>query len=186
MSLDQHLNGVRTALLAEIDKSKDIVFKGLLENPLINKIPESLFVNYFLPHFIGRGNNPNWVMEWISIAGTPMAEVAVFKDGTTEVLFNVPSLLYTNNLFMHKKGGDLGDIFNRYEQISSNVPMNGLSFLLNALNSKNTELMNNFNMQGANAVWMGIFHRYGLVDAAPAVTGMPVQQESNLSDFFEF
>lgn len=186
MSLDQHLNGVRNALLEEINKSKDIVFKGLLENPLINKLPESVFVNYFLPHFIGQGNNPNWVMEWISIAGTPMAEVAIFKDGTNEHLFNVPSLLYTNNLFMHKKGGDLGDIFNRYDQISANVPMNGLSFLLNALNSKNHELMNNFTMDGANAIWLTILQRYGYVNNAPAVGGPAVAQEADLNDFFEF
>ena len=185
MSLERQMQGVRDALLADIDKSKKIVFEGLLDNPLINRIPESLFVNYFLPHFIGRGNNPNWVMEWISVAGTPMAEVAVFKDGTNEILFNVPSLLYTNNLFMHKKGGDLGDIFTKFDQINANLPMNGLAFLLNALNSKNHELLSNFNMQGANSVWLHIFQRYNLVEVNPAATGNVVA-EQNLNDFFEF
>lgn len=186
MSLENQLQSVRNAILADIDKSKEIVFKGLLDNPMINQIPESLFVNYFLPHFIGNGNNPNWVMEWISVAGTPMAEVAVFKDGTNEILFNVPSLLYTNNLFMHKRGGDLGDIFNKFEQINNNLPQNGLSFLLTALNSKNHELMSNFNMQGANTVWMHIFQRYGLIATTQAVTPGPATQQANLNDFFEF
>lgn len=186
MSLERQMQGVREALLADIDKSKKIVFEGLLDNPLINRIPESVFVNYFLPHFIGRGNNPNWVMEWISIAGTPMAEVAVFKDGTNEILFNVPSLLYTNNLFMHKKGGDLGDIFTKFDQINANLPMNGLSFLLSALNSKNHELLSNFNMQGANAVWLHIFQRYNLVETSAAAPGTMAAPEQNLNDFFEF
>lgn len=186
MSLENQLASVRSAILADIDKSKEVVFKGLLDNPLINNIPESLFVNYFLPHFIGRGSNPNWVMEWISIAGTPMAEVAVFKDGTNDILFNVPSLLYTNNLFMHKKGGDLGDIFTKFEQINSNLPMNGLTFLLTALNSKNHELMSNFNMQGANAVWLHIFQRYGLVDNQVTATGVVAMPQESLDDFFEF
>lgn len=186
MSLDNQIQNVRSMVLADIDKSAKIVFEGLLDNPLVNRIPESLFVNYFLPHFIGQGNNPNWVMEWISIAGTAMAEVAVFKDGTNEVLFNVPSLLYTNNLFMHKRGGDLGDIFNRFEQINNNTPQNGLAFLLTALNSKNAELMNNFNMQGANNVWLQIFQRYGLVQATPAIGSTPTQdQAQNLNDFFD-
>ena len=78
-------------------------------------------------------------MEWISVAGTPMAEVNVIRDNTSEVLFKVPGLLYTNNLFMHKRGGDLGDIFTKFEQINNNLPVNGLSFLLEALNSKNNE-----------------------------------------------
>lgn len=186
MSLENQMQGVRNALLAEMKKSETVVFEGLLDNPLINRIPESIFVNYFLPHFIGQGQNPNWVMEWISVAGTPMAEVAVIKDGTNEVLFNVPSLLYTNNLFMHKKGGDLGDIFTKFDQINANLPMNGLSFLLGALNSKNQELMSNFNMEGANAVWMHIFQRYGLVAATP-VAALPVAaQQSNVTDFFDF
>jgi len=185
VSLENQLTNVRNALLAEMEKSKTVVFQGLLENPLINQIPESLFVNYFLPHFIGKGTNPNWVMEWISIAGTPMAEVAVFKDGTSEHLFNVPSLLYTNNLFMQRKGGDLGDIFTKYEQLNNNLPVNGLSFLLEALNTKNHELLSNLNLQGVNSVWLGIFQRYGLVNANQSATN-GATQENNLNDFLEF
>jgi len=185
MSLDEQLSNIKQALLDEIDKSKNIIFKGLLENPLINRIPESLFVNYFLPCFIGRSNNPNWVMEWISIAGTPMAEVIVFKDGTNEDLFKVPGLLYTNNLFMHKKEGDLGDIFGRYEQINNNTPTTGLAFLLEALNSKNDELMSNYNMNEVNRAWLEIFQRYGLISSDETISN-EAKQESNLNDFLEF
>ncbi|NTW91350.1 MAG: glucuronate isomerase [Erysipelotrichaceae bacterium] len=143
MSIEEQANAVKNMLLAEIDKSKNIVFDGLLNNNILNSIPESLFVNYFLPCFMGEPKNSNWVMEWISIAGTPMAEVGVFKDGTNEILFSVPSILNTNNLFLHKQGGDIGDIFTRFDQINSNTPSRGLGFLIQALNSKNDELINN-------------------------------------------
>ena len=186
MGLDNQIEMVRNAVLADIDKSKEIVFKGLLDNPMVNRLPETVFVNYFLPHFLGRGHNPNWVMEWISIAGTPMAEVAVFKDGTNDILFNVPSLLYTNNLFMHKNAGNLGDIFGRYEQINNNMPQSGLSFLLSALNSKNNELLANFNMQGANSVWLHIFQRYNLIEHQTDITGNAPAQVANLNDFLDF
>ena len=68
-----------------------------------NKVPESIFVNYFLPRFINLNNingvDPrNHIVEWISIAGSPMAEVSVVSDSTGEELFVVPAYLSTNHL----------------------------------------------------------------------------------------
>lgn len=185
MSLEQHLSGIRDALYKEMEQSKRIVFGGLLENPPINYLPESIFVNYFLPHFLGDGNNPNWVMEWISIAGTPMAEVAIFKDGTNEVLFTVPGILYTNNLFLNRKRGDLSDIFIRYEQISNNLPVKGLSFLVEALNSKNSELLNKINVDDVKRRWLGILNRYNVmpVNATNSTTSA---SNTSIDDYFEF
>lgn len=183
MSLEQQMNSIKAAIFNEVEKNKDTVFKGLLENPLINTIPENIFVNYFLPCFLGKVNNPNWVMEWISIAGTPMSEVGVLKEGTNELLYKVPGLLQTNNLFMQRKEGDLSDIFTKYEQINNNLPVNGLSFLLEALNSKNQELLNNISFDATNTVWYDIFKRYNLITESQQTS---VSQQSNLNDFLEF
>lgn len=163
MSIENQANAVRDMLMAEIDKSRTVVFDGLLNSGPLNSIPESLFVNYFLPCFMGNPTNPNWVMEWISIAGTPMSEVGVFSDMTREFLFTVPSLLNSNNLFLHKQAGDLGDIFGRYDQINNNTPSRGLGFLLEALNSKNQELLHNLSFDEVNQKWYQILTRYNVI-----------------------
>lgn len=168
MSIDKQVNTVREMLLAEMDKSKTIIFDGLLNNSMVNKIPESLFVNYFLPCFIGNSSNPNWVMEWISIAGSPMVEVGILKDGSNQILYYVPSILNTNNVLLHKQAGDIGDIFARYDQINNNVPMQGLNFLIQALNSKNTELLDKINFNEVNQRWIDIFQRYNIVSQLAA------------------
>lgn len=166
MSIENQANAVRDMLMAEINKSRTVVFDGLLNAGPLNSIPESLFVNYFLPCFMGNPTNPNWVMEWISIAGTPMSEVGVFSDATREFLFTVPSLLNSNNLFLHKQAGDLGDIFGRYDQINNNTPTRGLGFLLEALNSKNQELLNNLSFDEVNQKWYQILTRYNIIQPA--------------------
>jgi hypothetical protein len=183
MSIDQQASAVVEMLQAEMEKSKTIIFDGLLSNPTFNCIPESLFVNYFLPCWIGRSNNPNWVMEWISIAGSPMAELGIIKDGTTEVLYYVPSILNSNNLFLHKSEGDLGDIFAKYQQYNGNVPAQGLGFLFDALSTKNQELLKKVNFTEVNQRWINILNRYGLIQQ----TNVSNQENNNSdnADYFE-
>lgn len=183
MSIEDHANAVKEMLMAEIEKSKTIIFDGLLNAGPLNSIPESLFVNYFLPCFLGNPPNQNWVMEWISIAGTPMAEVGVFHDITKEQLFVVPSLLNTNNLYLHKQSGDLGDIFGRYDQINNNTPTRGLSFLLQALNSKNQEFLQNLNFNEVNQKWYFILTRYNLIDQSQQTSQQNIVQDDG--DYFE-
>lgn len=182
MSVEEQANAVRNMLLAEIDKSKAVVFDGLLTNTPMNSIPESLFVNYFLPCFLGNPKSPNWVVEWISIAGTPMSEVGVFQDGTNTMLFAVPSLLNTNDLYLHKEGGDLGDIFTRFDQINNNTPSRGLGFLLQALNSKNQELLSKISFNEVNQRWYEILIRYGYAQPAGQNTGQVAEDNG---DYFE-
>ena len=112
-----------------------------------------------------------------------MAEMGVFKDGTDEILYIVPSLLNTNNLFLNKQNGDLSDIFSRYEQINNNIPTQGLNFLISALNSKNTELLNKLNFDDVNKKWIFILQKYNLInnDVKPATNN-----ENDLSDSFDF
>lgn len=183
MSIDAQVQAVRDALLGQMEKNKNTIFTGLLENQLMNRIPESLFVNYFLPCFLGNTQNQNWVMEWVSVAGTPMAKVAVVKDGTNEVLFTVPALLHTNNLFMDRGGGDMQNIFTRYEQLNNNLPINGLRFLTQALNSKNEELIAKLGMDEVKSNWAQILIRYNLAQATTSNTDQNTQQST---DYFEY
>jgi hypothetical protein len=182
MSIQEHMDSVKQALYADMNKNRDVVFTGLVENAVINYIPESLFVNYFLPLFMGGGSNPNWVVEWISIAGTPMAEVGVIKDGTNEVLYRVPGILSTKNMHFNSKGGPgLSDVFGRYEQLSSNIPAQGASFLNSALTNLNKGLMEDHSLDFVRSTWLTILQRYNL---APQNTA-PVAAAA-LTDYFDY
>lgn len=181
-SIENHLDSVKNSIINEMETVKNIVFNGLVENTIINKIPESIFVNYFLGCFIGKVHNPNWVIEWISISGSPMAEVDVINDNTGEVLFRVPGLLHTNNLFLNREDGAISDIFVRYNQLNNNIPSSGLKFLLEALNSKNNEFLSNLNLTDVSNRWSAIFNRYNLINNS----GVSVNKDNSLSDAFEY
>lgn len=182
MSIENHMSNVREALYADINKNRDVIFNGLVENAPISSLPESVFVNYFLPCFIGQQTNPNWVMEWISIAGTPMAEVNVIKDGTQEILFRVPGILSTNTLFNRNKVG-ISDVFSRYDQLSANMPSQGLNFLMSALGNMNKDLLDQYNLDNVKRDWLSILQRYNLVQINTPVNNN--QNDVNLSDYFE-
>jgi len=164
MTLQDHADKVKDMFLSEINETANVVFNGILTDTLINKIPEPLFVNYFLPCFLGIINNDKWVMEWISIAGTPMSPVDVFDTNTNDIIYRVPSLLNTNNLFLIGNEADLSDIFIRYDQVSSNIPTQGLKFLLDALRFKNKDLLKKLSFNESNKQWEYILRRYNLID----------------------
>lgn len=184
MSIEDHLANVRKSLYEDMERSQQIVFEGLVNNVSVNTLPESVFVNYFIPCFLGNQLRPNWIMEWVSIAGTPMSEVSIVKDGTQNVLYKVPGLLSTNSLMLNKNNADLSDIFNRYEQINANLPTSGLSFLVQALNSKNEQLLNNLSLSDAKTRWIEILKRYGFIQETTA--GFVEVNDSNIDDFLEY
>lgn len=175
------------AIQEDSDRVGQKVFHGLLESVPVNNLPEKIFRDYFLPNFLGLGaaTNQQWMIEWVSIAGTPMSEVRIIHDVTREELFLVPPVLNSNGLLMHKSEGDLGDIFTRYDQISQNTPTSGLGFLIAALNSKNEQLLSSLNNSEVVQRWLGILARYGYVMQAQQ-QGQAVQtQEAPLEDYFD-
>jgi hypothetical protein len=184
MSLDQHLENIKKSLYDDMEKSQQVIFDGLVNNVSINTIPETIFVNYFIPCFLGNNPGSGWIVEWVSIAGTPMAEVGVVKDGTRELLFKVPGLLSTNSLILNNDNADLGDIFKRYDQINNNIPSSGLSFLVQALNTKNEQLLSNYTLSDARSRWIEILKRYGFIQQT--ITGLVEVNDSNIDDFLEY
>lgn len=157
------LEEIRKRQLEDLNRANDLIFNKLLNDELLSKIPESLFVNYFLPRFLGIVKDDKWILEWVSIAGSPTSEVIVFKDGTNEVLYKVPSLLNSENLLFPGGSGQLSQVFQRYQDISNNIPIRGLQFLVEVLNSKNKELLNQVVMNESINRWMEILKRYNIV-----------------------
>lgn len=186
MTIEAHLENMKQALFSEMEKSKATVFGGLVDSVTYNRIPESLFMNYFLPCFTGnQPNNPNWVVEWISVAGTPMAEVTVFDDATRQDLFNVPGILHTNNLFTAATQGGLSNVFSRFEQINSNLPSSGMAYLFGALGEKNAEILQHNNLDAVKERWRAILQRYNLLPTHTAAA--PTENAvGGLNDFLYF
>ncbi len=175
---DKYLSSIRE----DLNHSGANIFKSLVEDKelYVNAIPESLFVNYFLPFFLGRGNNPNWLMEWISIAGTPASEVRVYHDSTRETLFYVPPTLNLNNFILPNSENNLANIFARYNMYNRNLPQEGTRFLLNELEEKQRQLVDPMEHQYLGN-WIGILKRYN-IDMAPAAAA----PQTSSNDYLDY
>jgi hypothetical protein len=148
-------------------------FESLVVNSPKSKLPESVFVEHFLPFFSGKLDDPrvqgrDVLTDWVSIAGTPMAEVEIL-DEQQNVLFAVPALYDTNiiSLVQPKAGNAISDIYREFELRKAGVPVAANNFLTNALLDKSQQLTNpeqNVTVQR----WNAIYERY---NATPANTG---------------
>lgn len=157
---------IKDSIYEESNKVGELVFSNLIPDGPVSFLPESIFRDYFLPRFLGQDQNPKstWVLEWISVAGSPSAEVGIRDDLTQEHIFTVPPIIYTEGLSLVKNPGDLGDIFSRYKQLNNNLPQEGTSFLFKALHEKNKEMLSKLNLSKPEAQWLSILVRYGVVD----------------------
>jgi len=181
MSLDKHFKEMLDSIYRDMNSNRDVIYNGLVEQAPINSIPESLFVNYFLPRFIGNINDPNWVIDWISIAGTPMAEVAVFNDTSKQMLFKVPGLL-NSSFIMNNRGDTFADIFTRHRQITANLPMSGGRFLAEALGTKTEEFKSNHPKEESINSWQFILEKYGFLTNEQNVK----DNKEGSGDFFDY
>jgi hypothetical protein len=170
MSIDNVTNQYFANINEDLNIRGNSIFKSLVEDKelYVNKLPESIFVNYFLPCFMGKSTNPNWMVEWITISGTPASEVRIVKDGTDETLFYVPPILNLNNFILPNSANNLSSIFTRYEMYNRNLPMEGVTYLHQELESKKNMLTDPVD-KGHMTNWISILQRYGIVP--PPVAG---------------
>ena len=177
--LQQNVNEFHQVVLDDINKSQRTVFDGLVTNYQPNKLPERIFVSYFLPGFIGKNPNPNWLLEWVSIAGSPSAEVSIVDQAGVE-LFRVPGVLATQSVLLSGKGAGLSDIF-RHSKELANTLVGNTAFLMNALGQKAQEAV-----AGAQSVdhsrWEFILQRYGVISQEQQSTATATYEQ----DMFEF
>jgi len=184
-----------TTLNKQVEEIKNFIFQEtnnvqeklsiLLDKKLLNHIPESLFVNYFLPRFTGNIIDEKYVLEWISIAGSPMAEVGIIKDGTNEILFYVPSILATNSITLRQEEGDIGDIVEKYNNINNNSPIQGLNFFLEALNNKANEYSNLINLNEISNRWKAILEKYNYINNNKNIENNSFFNSISIEDTFE-
>lgn len=95
-----------------------------------NKLPEEIFKNYFLPLFAGLETHSDIsVGVWVSIAGTPFAEVDII-DTNGQVLFTVPSILERNIIDPTKPANvPLSTVTDTVEKMIRQSPKRAAAFL---------------------------------------------------------
>lgn len=150
---------------AQIDSS----YSALVVNATKTRLPEHVFVSFFLPFFSGELEHPalvgrNPLTDWISIAGTPMAEVDI-TDVSNNTVFTIPSLFDTNiiDIINRKPGNALSDLYSQYD-MRSNVPSAANNYLANALYNKSMDITQNVNsLLSSKNRWEAILVRYGKI-----------------------
>lgn len=165
INMDDLLNKMRGQVEADFDAGRDVIFQSLVENKEANctRIDERLFAEYFLPFFLGeRNDNPNWIVEWIGIAGTPSTEVAVegFENGVKKTLFFVPPFMNTS-LISDNKGTKYSMIMDRYSLEKDASPFRGMAFLEQEFGKKSEQTI----QQEFNQVTAQYAHQWDYIRA---------------------
>lgn len=173
---------LRQMLFDDLNKGQTKIFEGLVVNAPINQLPEHIFRDYFLQGFAGSHPSPSWVGEWISVAGTPSAEVVIVDTVSGQELFRVPAIIASTAIMLQGKSrGRINDIFNHTGNISQNSPLKAMVFMNTALGEKGQELQPAQELD-TSVRWRQIFARYGLVSPATAES----QNNSGAQDMFEY
>jgi hypothetical protein len=176
----------KTQLINKITQSfNDLVVEPSKE---ISRLPESVFVGYFLPFFCGektQKENPKIFAEWISIAGSPVKEVQIVDDVNRD-LFVVPGLMDSSVIDKLNDRGtsSLLSIFTNYELHKAHLPVLGESYLANSLEQKIPTMTKSSEMIQENSEkWQHIFIRYGKVKQdKPKTVTQPVDEEMIIDD----
>lgn len=178
--IQHQLNEVRQAHLEDLDNAQSKIFEGLVVDYHPNQIPEHIFSSYFLPSFMGQNPNKNWMLEWVSIAGSPNREVSVVDPSGAE-LFRVPAILPTQNLLLDNSKVTLNDIFTHTQTLSRSL-QGGANFLFEQLGRKTQELPH-AGLQNTQEAWNAILARYNIaIPQAHSATAQAKPEE----DMFEY
>lgn len=157
--------------LNDIREKTDFFHDSLVAKTPKARLPESIFRSHFLPYFAGQTGitkDSNVLVEWISVAGSPMSEVDVI-DQNQNVLFTVPALFDTNIIEIAKReaGKSLADIYQNFELRNNNIPAVAQNYLSHALADKLQEIQKPSEYRHQNEQrWTSILEHYGVQSAS--------------------
>lgn len=163
---------IAAAAREELTASTNSIHEALVLDTtgIVNKLPESVFVEVFLPYFAGEKQitKENSVMnDWVSIAGTPNNEVAIVgADGT--VLYRVPAIYDTSilNVTHRNKGESLNEIYTHYDLQQNNLPVVAERFLTDSLTHKVPSMLDPQKLDSVSQRWAAILATYGRTQGA--------------------
>lgn len=183
-SVESFFKKMKEDKIKEIEVMGTTLFDELITKAQVATLPEYVFTGYFLPRFIGKETSPNWVSEWIAIAGTPTSSVDII-DNIGEVLFRVPPIIDTSAIRFNETGSNMSSIMSIYQQQSNNLPMLGTRYLMGALHDKGKELVENDNIDMYRQQWSFILNRYGITNEEVTASDEESTQQS-LDDFISY
>ena len=135
----------------------------------VNKLPEHVFVDFFLPYFSGKLNlkdSEEPITKWIGIAGSPTKEVDIIDNNTGEILFRVPSLINTTKLNVTKNDRRIASseiLAMSARKADSGIPGNVESYLMSVYPLKIQQLIKENDVDKDDLdKWKYIFNRYGI------------------------
>lgn len=147
-------------------------FNVLVTEYEYQKLPESLFVEHFLPLFCGhiKSDTPEGMQllkKWVIIARDNLNEVSIISNETGEILFNVPPLNSPDVLDIahnkDKKLPSIDDLLGLAESLSNTVPARGANFFARAMDSRTDIIAANpdtIKISKYTKRWQEIFERY--------------------------
>ena len=135
----------------------------------VNKLPEHVFVDFFLPYFSGKLNlkdSEEPITKWIGIAGSPTKEVDIIDNNTGEILFRVPSLINTTKLNVTKNDRRIASseiLAMSARKADSGIPGNVESYLMSVYPLKIQQIIKENDVDKDDLdKWKYIFNRYGI------------------------
>jgi hypothetical protein len=161
---------IRTTQLKQLEEDSNALFNQLVVGVKQDrtKLPESVFVNNFLPYFAQQrpiSEHPNLITEWVGIAGNPMAEVDIVNDQTGEVVGTVPPI-YDSSIVENSKralGQSFSEILHECQLRGNQLPIMAKSFFARKVIDQHEKLLKPSEHQTENqANWNKLMARYGL------------------------
>ena len=141
-----------------------------IERLILPKLPESIFVEYFLPYFKGEVTDPVAAADlrknWITLARHPKGEVNIIND-QGETIFTTPSIAYTRMFDPTKSdiNGSFKDLLLMTNQINVSNPIRAKQYLENNMATKfNAMRIKGHVLTKEEQRWLEIFKRYTVKD----------------------
>jgi hypothetical protein len=167
MKTPSNLTPAQNMVLKAMDEQITKINQDLTDP--IAQLPESIFVQIFLPIFCGEQpvdapQSVEMLNNWYGIAGNPYRQVDVVDDKTGEVLFRVPAIL--NNKAIDPVRGSSGavsfrQVISSAQQLSNVSPQMSKNYLDKQLMNRDLVSVENSGMGPAIEAWQSIFKRYG-------------------------
>jgi hypothetical protein len=159
-------------------------FTALVTEAPKGKIPEDIFIGYFLPFFAGEktaDRNQPVFAQWVSIAGSPTAAVDIIdKDGSVKV--TVPGL-FNSDIMRSQYSSDVSmrSIFEQYELYNNNLPVVANNFLDKAFTAK-TNNLKPITINKSEEDWQKVLSMYGYKTKA-SLKNIPTSDTDNDIDY---
>ena len=161
-----------------------------VERVLLPRLPETLFVEFFLPLFRGDIKDPllveDYRSKWFTLARHPQGEVNII-DERGNVLFTTPSYSYTKMFDPTKSdvAGSFKDLITIANQMGSANPIRAKQYLENNLVKKFDAMrVKGHVLTKEEERWIAIFQRYASKNDDNTSSGNSVggTKPSTLSD----